>query len=255
MAGKKVDPNNQLVIINLSPGTTAVDMTTSLLSFNNWDRDNRKILEGLKFNQGTGLLGYHRSEALSAALKDFTAEWFMFIDSDMEFSPDDVYGLFDTARDGGYGITSGLYINYLDGRFKPLIYDFAIMSNGFAGMKERDTYEPDTITDCDGVPCGFMLLRRDMLEQMVQHFGPVNAWFTDGEFPGHVYQGEDLTFCRRARYLGWRVAVNTGIALNHVKKIKLSPSMVFSQDFSPSVTVETKKIKPKKRKSTKEKAK
>lgn len=81
------------------------------------------------------------------------------------------------------------------------------------------------------IPAGFMLLRRDLLEKMVDHFPElyycpkneslknedgfhlfaVELW--EGEF-----WGEDYTFCRRARQAGFDIWIDPIIRLDHQGK-------------------------------------
>ncbi len=78
------------------------------------------------------------------------------------------------------------------------------------------------------IPAGFMLLKRCVLEKMIDHF-PELYYIPKDESLKHTaghylfatelwngeFWGEDYVFCRRAREAGFKIWIDPTIVLNH----------------------------------------
>lgn len=90
-----------------------------------------------------------------------------------------------------------------------------------------DLIAENGLLEVAGVPAGFMRLRRDMLERMVQAYPNTEfyceeapdkrAWALFGDYRvGKIKFGEDYSFCRRWRDIGGRVWIDPEIRMGHV---------------------------------------
>jgi predicted O-methyltransferase YrrM len=91
------------------------------------------------------------------------------------------------------------------------------------GNDERFTHYLDFGMDkpfvCDGIGTGFLLIKREVLlrftPEVCKEFGPP---FAVGHAPDGTEEGEDLSFCRRAKKLGYEIWADPTIPLGHVGK-------------------------------------
>lgn len=148
---------------------------------------------------------------------DTKANWLWFIDSDMVFRKDTLSRLLAAAYEHNSGIMGGLC--------------FAVSMDGFPWptLINRDDkneqsiqydYPKDTVVEVDVTGAACLLIHRTVLESMREVFSynyPFE-WFQDTKI-GTAEVGEDVAFCVRARQLGFKVYVHTGIKIGHLKPI------------------------------------
>lgn len=94
----------------------------------------------------------------------------------------------------------------------------------------------DGLREVEGLPTGFMKIRRHVLEQMVKD----RPWFFDKIHPtyllfersqpdeAHTRWGGDLEFCRRWREMGGKIYADEEIRLGHVAKVIIYDSLAAS---------------------------
>lgn len=102
-------------------------------------------------------------------------------------------------------------------------------------MLKRDvqTMDPKTgLLEVEGVPAGFICMKRSMLESMVKHYADMkfsfeqcpngvawdlfdSFWETDADGSRTKY-GEDYSFCKRWRAMGGSVWVDPSISMGHL---------------------------------------
>lgn len=135
----------------------------------------------------------------------------MFIDADIEFTPEDVAALWNMDAD----VAVGIYAMKKPGRD-----EFAAWVDGFL------------VTDLDGLPnpceldyagTGFMLIDRGVFERMERGYpereyegakGRTFAHF-DPRVEGYHYWSEDYAFCRDWRAMGGKVMCDPTVRLIH----------------------------------------
>lgn len=142
-------------------------------------------------------------------------ERLMFIDSDIEFSPDDVSKLWNLDADIAVGIYAmkkpdeDVYAGWVDGKLV-------------------DIKELNGITPLDYAGTGFMQIKREVLRRMYEEWperrheeGQTKkafAWFDPRVVDagaGPFYASEDYAFCRDARSLGYEILCDPSIRLKH----------------------------------------
>jgi hypothetical protein len=74
--------------------------------------------------------------------------------------------------------------------------------------------EKDELVEVDAVGLAFTLIRREVLEAMVdKQWGLENTYFFTY---GKGQESDDIEFCRNARALGFRMAVDASVPIRHV---------------------------------------
>ena len=162
-----------------------------------------------------------RCELATTALADgFDA--LLWIDSDVAFEAEAVTRLHDHALP----LVAGVYA-------KKGAPELAV--HLLPGTTELHVGSAGGLTEVRAVGAGFLLVRRDVLDDVQRHFGlpvvntrfgqPLVPYFLPMVVPdpqgppgSYWYLGEDYAFCERARQAGHRVMVDTTIRLGHVGK-------------------------------------
>lgn len=159
------------------------------------------------------------------------SRWLVMVDSDMTWNQWDVHNLVENAETHDFGLLGGLCFagSDTDASIYPTIY--VVEGNddeGYPQYKKIYDYPKNMIVDCDATGAAFLAIRRDVMQHMgmphPQGFGTDKKgrpnpypWFAEGVGGARQF-GEDIVFCHRARALGYRVGVHTGIHIGHVKR-------------------------------------
>lgn len=169
-----------------------------------------------------------------------TEPWLMFLDTDMLFSPNQFYALYEAASVLGPGVHAGLYYGIYasegigNGQDKSVEPHGGIMISStwlkkfddhIATIADRRMLEPRD--DLDACGMGFTMIHRDVIETLAKKMpNHTNAWFghdeetnPDGEIDDI---GEDTTFGNRVKAAGFKIWGHDNIALGHDKRIILT---------------------------------
>lgn len=161
--------------------------------------------------------GKARARSISASrfLTETDANYLVFIDSDILFTPDNLRRLFEDLR-SGYDLVGGL---------------FAVR-----GGTQPSSYAYDAVYHLDGkihefeyVSTGFMGISRKLLEKMrdetplsLLHPNDLKFWpfFEEVQYPEREAEGiflsEDYAFCEKARKVGIKSYIDSSIQLGHL---------------------------------------
>ncbi len=161
------------------------------------------------------------SRARNLLVQDFIesdADYLMFIDSDINFEPDDILRLMAWAQDTKKGIVAG--VPRVRDIQKTYIADLDHDDNGDLTMNGMG------LVRATRVATAFMLIRRDLVTTMIaahpdwtyfdKRCGKNVPALFDFKLTEEGYIGEDFLFCDRARELGFEVWVDPTIALGHM---------------------------------------
>lgn len=145
------------------------------------------------------------------------ADALMFIDSDLEFDPQDVFRLYESGKD----IACGVY--------PKKCYPLDWPANLFQADGGVPIDHGNGMVRLMDAPTGFMLIRRHVVEAMVAAHPELRCKFShEGNKWGHalfdsqidaetrMYLSEDFDFCRKAQSLGFEVWADPKIVLSHV---------------------------------------
>lgn len=163
--------------------------------------------EGYEVNLSfiSGSLIYDARNRIAKQAIQMEADYVMWFDADMIFDPDTLIQLLnDINSNKEIDIISGLYhrrsIPYSPVLFKKL------KCEGDKNWEDYDNH-PDGIFELDGVGFGCVLHKASVLFDMACKYGD---WFT----PINGY-GEDLSFCIRAKELGFKVFCDSNVKCGH----------------------------------------
>lgn len=144
---------------------------------------------------------------------EITYDKLMWIDSDINWKPEDVIKLYESDKDiisGCYMLGTGEVVAY-DKLFGPAYkYD---------EIKDRtDTFKVESIG------FGFVCIKQGIFEQLSRPwFQSVEATVSrENENFTFPILGEDLSFCHRVKSLGYEVYLDTSVKLVHNKMMKLT---------------------------------
>lgn len=155
-------------------------------------------------------LVYDARNALAQEAIDTGADRILFIDSDMYFNPDMMERMAQDLDDGA-DMVSGICFTR---RFptQPCVYKTVDIFNGgiLTGKTEVYTdYPRDKVFQIAGCGFGAVMMDTKVLKDITDAHGkPFNP------IPGIL--GEDLSFCYRARDLGFKIFCDSRIKVGHV---------------------------------------
>jgi hypothetical protein len=170
-------------------------------------------------------VGWKRSGPMIATARNELVQWFLtktdathlwFVDTDVTFTKDTLAALLESDLP----IVSALYFTPSEddrGNVSGIHPSSALMRNDNGGLRYLTTEELEapTILKTEGVATGCVLIQRQVLETLGHgELHPYAETLTDD---GAL--GEDMTFCRRAKELGFESYLNTGVWAGHVKPV------------------------------------
>lgn len=146
-----------------------------------------------------------RNDLAKAAIKH-EADFVMWFDSDMVFAPDTMQRMMKDYQDRKGDIICGLYFRRT-APYTPVLYEyFDITAEGAFVVEPKKI--PDDIFEVGGCGFGAVLMPTDVLMDVMAKYGP--------PFNPIQGNGEDLSFCWRARECGYKIVCDPSIPLGHV---------------------------------------
>lgn len=143
-----------------------------------------------------------------------TYDKILWIDSDIQFTPEDVMKLYKSKKDiitGGYLISNGSVVVYE--KMGGVGYTFDQVKN----MKE--------VVKVEGAGFGFICIKRGVFEKLSRPWfqsAPVHVAMEDGSTYTFNMIGEDLSWCQRVLDLGYTIWFDPSVKLTHHKMMKLT---------------------------------
>ena len=195
----------------------------SVFNYMNYDAQNRRCVLGL-FNKEGFFVDDNRNSLVRQFLKT-PAEWLLSLDTDISFDAPAPYALFDSAKKNGAMIMAGIYFGFVaDGAVRPTWWVEGDEATGkiktIPAIKFGEVYQ---LAACG---MGFTLIHRSVFETflLTPWADSVWTWFGRdlaliGDQPAPT--GEDVTFCLRAKTLGFSTFGHAGVEAKHAKRIEL----------------------------------
>lgn len=162
------------------------------------------------------LISLGRDVMLWRALQDDSWSHLLWIDSDLTFEPQCVHSLILDDKDivGGFYPKKGLPID-------------------FASSPQPDGEETDLLFETMYVATGFMMIKRAVVEHMMEHYKEELKFKYQGSDnyvdlfapiidDNGLYLTEDYAFCHRARALGYRTFMSKRFELPHTGQYTFS---------------------------------
>lgn len=195
-------------------GMVYQEFMDSVIGLISVDSNSRQEFRGY-FSSRTAYIPDGRNKLCKVFLEQTECEWLLMVDYDVVFSTEQVYALLDSADPVERPIVAGVYVTWFgdDNSLRP------------CWMKEIDGIEycpvPDWSFGLEQMTCvgmGFTLIHRGVLEKMqVEYADDPWHWFGH-DIIGVDRVGEDITFCNRARKLGFTVWGNGAVNTGHIKQ-------------------------------------
>lgn len=150
-------------------------------------------------------------------------DFLLFIDSDMSWTPQHIANLLKADK----RIVGGLYYKRLF-PFGPVVYGYDQTKGTFMPVKQV----PERLFQCDGIGTGFLLLTREVIDAFKSPdvradwgmpFDPIKV-----EAPGQsgsYYMGEDLSFCAKAKALGYEIWCDPDTLVGHMSRSRVKGAL------------------------------
>jgi len=153
--------------------------------------------------------------------KDFTHV--IWMDSDHVFNPEDVIELlrqkeqFKSDIMGAGYLTKHVPIGLVALKAAGYRMDMPDVPYKFHMIQH---FELNKVYDVDAVGFGMVAMKPEVLLAMEKAFGKLVF-----EFPlvEDIVQGEDVSFCTKAKMLGYKIDVTTGVMLGHITSMVMTP--------------------------------
>jgi len=180
-----------------------------------------------------------RNQAAAYLLDESSADWLLFIDSDMGFSENALEMLLDAADPVGAPVIGALCFGLRQveadgvGGFHtqpfPTLYDWTENKETRKwGFSLRYDYSADVVTQVAATGAAFLLIHRSALQVMREQMGDV--WFDRARMEaGEGLMGEDIAFCARLGRLGIPLFVHTGVRTTHLKSVWVDEEFYLGQ--------------------------
>jgi len=153
-----------------------------------------------------GSLIYDARNKIARTAVDIGSDLVMWFDSDMILPVDTIVRLLSDITMGELDIVSGLYFQRVS-PYKPVLFKKLDIEDGI-GKQEFYDGELTGIHEVEGIGFGCVLMKTQVLFDVLNYFG--DAFSPIGKV------GEDLSFCWRARQLGYKIHADLDVKLGHV---------------------------------------
>lgn len=190
----------------------------------------------------------HRARNLSIArfLLENKQDFFMFIDADIHFDPSSVVRLIKSGHDiavAAYPKKAVMWEQTEDAIKKGDTRDPSRMSSSLVlNFKYQNTPLVNGFAEVLDGPTGFMLIKREVIQKMYDHYRPTLACVNDHQNRGTLtdyvaifdcmidpeskrYLSEDYAFCRRWQQMGGKIYADCMTTLGHIGNLRFSGSM------------------------------
>lgn len=186
------------------------------------DAGHRRRIRKFGFNSSGANVATPRNEIV----REFVAsdiDYLWFIDTDMVFEDDVLERLIERAHPVERPIVGALCFSLQNGmKARPTIY--RVRGDRQVGV-EYD-YPVDKLYEVDATGTGCLLIHRSVFEKMDDN--SAYPWFRESSL-GNTPIGEDITFCIRARALGFPIYVDTSIKVGHEKTFVVDEDVYLAQ--------------------------
>lgn len=167
-----------------------------------------------------GSLIYESRNNLAKQAMQAKADYIMWFDSDMTFAPDTMTRL-QQHMENGLDIVTGIYFRRRP-PFTPTLFKELRRTDdpNVAEHANFDDYPSDSLFEIAGCGFGCVMTRVSVLEDVMLNY---QDWF--GPVCG---LGEDLSFCLRARELGYKIYCDSSIKCGHIGQLVVDEDVFLS---------------------------
>ena len=159
-------------------------------------------------------LDAERNALWEIAMEASTADWFVWVDSDIGFTKDDLLKVTDSIQ---HPVTFGVYFSSLPSGYGPVVYDW---KHGEFEPITEDRLKGKKRLRFDAVGAGFLAVHRSVAELLRDTYKGPSPWFDEPTLSAKKL-GEDFGLCLRLRQLDIPVWVRPDVRVDHYKTMKL----------------------------------
>lgn len=222
----KSKKNDTVAIAYPHPNSVAHSWSQSIVQLYDYDSSHKK-----RIANGGWITSYADSGRIVSArnqlVKEFLttqADWLFWIDTDMGFEKDSLEKLIDIADPETRPIVGGLCFgqkvvskdNY-GGQIRksyPTILKLDEEENDQYVLLPAIVYPINQVILCDATGAAFVLVHRSVFEAF-----DGEDWYEEILYKNNKHKfGEDISFCVRAKQLGFNTFVHTGVKTSHLKE-------------------------------------
>ena len=224
--------DKRVCIAYIHPGQVSSFFCESLLAtvlYDAWGhRDRPRRIQNIYQDWSSANISEARNRVTRRFLDRQDADWLLYIDSDMRWSPLDVDALLEVADHQDRPIVGGLAFGLMGEELYPTIYHFAEIDGQPTTIRIRN-YPRDELIKVAATGAAFLLVHRSVLQAIAdRQFNAAFPWFQETQH-GDKPVGEDITFCLRAISAGFPIFVHTGIRIGHHKSQVLTEEMFIKE--------------------------
>lgn len=167
--------------------------------------------KGIEFNMlfahglGTPIA---RQKLFEAAVK-CDADYILSLDSDHTYKVEDVLNLIRDLEDNDLDMLSAKY--YVRNSF--VDRKIAMLRWKDDDLEQIPAQDESGIKECDVVGFGFLVLKPDMVKDLLDRFGKIFKFHNENVW------GEDLYFCIKAKEAGYKVCYDADVIVGHISTI------------------------------------
>ena len=193
----------------------------TVFGFMNYDANNRRCLIGL--GEEPGYWVDDNRNALARKFLQTPAEYLLSLDTDISIEPTAPYIMLDTMKQRNIPILSAWYVSIFEGQVKPCWY----MENPKGGVDSISSFKVGEVMPIDACGMGCWMAHRSVFEKFLEvpeYAADSWTWFgrdvtTVNGKPAH--ESEDISFCLRAKKLGFQIYGHAGVNARHYKRMEL----------------------------------
>lgn len=155
-----------------------------------------------------GSLIYTSRNNLAVSAFKMEADYVLWLDSDMVFEQDMLLKMLDVMKKNDIDFLTGLYFRRVV-PFSPVLFKTLEVIPDQDGCEWSDFEEiPNELFEVAGCGFGAVLIKTDVLFDVQSKYGTMFAPFSG--------MGEDISFCWRARQMGYKIICDPSIKCGHV---------------------------------------
>jgi len=200
----------------------------------------------LDTTENESLVQRARNLSIARFLLENKQDFFMFIDADIHFDPTSVVRLIKSGHDiavAAYPKKAVMWEQTEDAIKKGDTRDPSRMSSSLVlNFKYQNTPLVNGFAEVLDGPTGFMVIKRDVIQRMYDHYRPTLACVNDHQNRGTLtdyvaifdcmidpeskrYLSEDYAFCRRWQQMGGKIYADCMTTLGHIGNLRFFGSM------------------------------
>jgi hypothetical protein len=200
------------------PGTVDAKFMSGVLNTIFCTKQNKINIVGTI--RGTGnQIGRQRQGVFDIWANQETADWLLWIDSDIVLTPEAFKLVWDAADKDIKPVVSGLYFVSKENE-KTLMQPFPALFKEGSTKHELQIIHPlpkNELIKVDSAGFGFLLMHKSIVSKM-REVSPDYSLFAEEEGIGDKYISEDIVFFRKLKAAGVDAYAHTGALVQHMKR-------------------------------------